>query len=115
MAGEPRKVHTPEVLFPDEPGPRAARTSRQGPDRWERLAAGLLIDAADLLLMGPLGLRLGLPVGLVLGLVVGRLLRLGAGQRLGLAALTGLYCALPGTSLLPLATLVALLWPGWRR
>ena len=79
-AASPRKVHTPEVLFPEDPGPRAPRPAR-GPSMWERFVAGLAIDAANLVLVGPLGLRFGLPVGFLLGFIAGTVLRLGPYSR----------------------------------
>ena len=110
----------PEVFIP-EVLPREDSEERQEPfrNRSRLVLAGLFIDLVDFVLRGPLGLRLGFPVGCMVGIVLGRYLGLPWTKTLILAFVAGLYCTLPGTAVLPLGTLVALLgktsWLGKRR
>lgn len=70
------------------------------------IAAGLLLDLADFATLGPVGLW----AGLVVGGTAGYLLALGLGvrpeRRWGYALAAGVYCSLPFTGYLPVATLL---------
>lgn len=89
----------PERIPP--PGPRAARAARElGP-----VVAGLLIDVIDLATPAPL---LGLVLGGVLGHYLARAAGARPGQALLVAAAVAVYCAIPVTGRLPVATLVGL-------
>lgn len=76
---------------------------------WAPLVAALAIDLADFATAGPLGLVAGLFVGGLLTLTVS----LAAGARprraMLLAILGGIYCTVPMTEAVPLATLLTLL------
>lgn len=81
---------------------KAARLNRAfGP-----VVAGLIIDFVDLATFGPIGLYLGLPIGAFAGYWMGRALGLAPKPSLLCALAAGLYCMMPGTEMLPLATLV---------
>ncbi|MCA9511218.1 MAG: hypothetical protein KC560_10985 [Myxococcales bacterium] len=96
---------------------RAGRAGAPGGGRWRgragRLAdaaspalAGLLVDATDLATFGPLGLAIGGLAGALVGWQVAP--RLGLAERRWLPSLlAGVYCMAPGTSFVPLATLLA--------
>lgn len=71
--------------------------------------AGLIIDAADIVTFGPVGLALGFPIGAAAGYWLARSLRLETNASLICALIAGLYCTIPGTELLPLGTLVGAL------
>ena len=73
------------------------------------VAAGLIIDAVDFVTFGPVGLALGFPVGAAAGYWLARSLRLETNPSLLCALIAGVYCTIPGTELLPLATLVGAL------
>jgi hypothetical protein len=112
MADNKPHVHIPEVLPPEsEHEPPRGRSTRPGPPptAGRKILAGLVIDVLDLILRGPLGVRLGLPVGFIVGLVLARWLGLRPGRSLLLAAVTGIYCMAPMTGRLPLGTVVATL------
>ena len=70
------------------------------------VAAGLLIDFADLVSWGPLGLMFGWILGAFLGWWLGGIYRFNPVVRSVVAILSGLYCAFPLTTFLPLATVV---------
>lgn len=78
--------------------------------RWNHaigpVAAGMIIDALDLLTLGPLGLAAGIPVGMAAGFWLAR--SLGLERRLcwTCAVAAGVYCMIPFTEVLPLGTLV---------
>lgn len=96
----------------DDPNP----TDRQIPQRTvlERLhyalgpmAGGMIIDLADLLTPGPVGLFGGILIGMPVGWYVASMYGFETPSRLLIATLTGIYCTIPGTELIPLATLVS--------
>jgi hypothetical protein len=88
-----------------EPSSQAARLNRAfGP-----VVAGLIIDFVDLATFGPIGLYLGLPIGGAAGFWMGRCLGLSNKASLLCALAAGIYCTIPGTEMLPLATLVGAL------
>jgi len=77
---------------------------------WQRaltaVGTALLVDAADLVTFGPLGLWTGLLLGGLLGWHLAP--QLGFSERRWLpAALAGAYCMTPGTALMPLASIFA--------
>ena len=87
---------------PSSPPSQAARLNRAfGP-----VVAGLIIDLVDLATFGPIGLVLGLPIGGAAGYWMGRTLGLGKKPSLLCALAAGIYCTIPGTEFLPIATLV---------
>jgi ABC-type nitrate/sulfonate/bicarbonate transport system permease component len=70
------------------------------------LAGGLLLDLTDLLTFGSVGFYLGPLIGGLLGWWLARVYGFGlTGQCISIT-LTVVYCTLPGTALLPLATVV---------
>lgn len=70
------------------------------------LLVGLLIDVVDLLSFGPQGLVTGLLVGAPLAWWGASMWGASRGVRLTAAIAGMLYCLVPGTELLPLATLL---------
>ena len=87
---------------PQPPPSQAARLNRAfGP-----VVAGLIIDFVDLATFGPIGLVLGLPIGAFAGYWMGRALGLSKKPSLLCALAAGIYCTIPGTEMIPLATLV---------
>ena len=88
-------------------------------NKWQMflpVAMGALIDMADALTFGPVGLRFGLLVGGILGWVLAKVLAFPPRYRWIAIALSGIYCALPGTAVFPLGTTLAILSQllGWR-
>ena len=69
--------------------------------------AGLALDALDLATFGPIGLWLGIPLGGALGFWLAPELGFPRSMRWLCSALAGLYCALPMTGFLPMATVAA--------
>ena len=70
------------------------------------ILAGVIIDFVDFATYGPIGYILGLPVGGVAGYWMGRCLGLSRLNSFYCALAAGVYCTIPGTELIPLATLV---------
>lgn len=73
------------------------------------VAAGLLLDFADLITFGPLGYTVGPVLGVLLGAYLATFYGFRGWSRAGLALLAAVYLALPVTGLLPIATLVSAL------
>ena len=99
------EVITPEVLPPED----SQDSKDSGLNRGRAILAGFIIDVVDFVLRGPIGLRLGFPVGCIVGVILGRFVGLPWRKSLVLGMASGLYCAFPGTFLIPLGTLVGLL------
>lgn len=73
------------------------------------VVAGLVIDFVDLATFGPIGTYLGLPIGGFAGYWMGRALGLERKPSLLCALLAGVYCMVPGTEMIPVATVVGAL------
>jgi hypothetical protein len=80
---------------------------------WQRLyfalgpiAGCMVLDLADFLTFGPIGLAIGVPVGAAIGWWLGSLYRFQMPGRAALAILSGIYCTIPFTELIPVATIV---------
>ena len=73
------------------------------------VACGLAIDAVDFVTIGPVGMLAGLLLGGVLGFSMGRMLGLRANWSALAGVLSGLYCAFPPTTVLPVATVIGAL------
>ena len=71
------------------------------------LAGGMILDFADLATFGPLGLALGLPVGIAVGWWICSIYELSWQVRFLVAVIAGIYCMVPFTGALPLATLIS--------
>jgi hypothetical protein len=80
---------------------------------WQRLyfalgpiAGCMILDLADFLTFGPVGLVIGVPVGAAIGWWLGSLYAFKTQGRAVLAILSGIYCTIPFTELVPVATIV---------
>lgn len=71
------------------------------------LAGGMIIDFVDFATFGPIGLVLGPVLGGLAGWWVSSIYHFGTRGRIVVATLAAIYCTIPFTELLPLATLVA--------
>ncbi len=70
------------------------------------LGAGLLLDFADLSTFGIVGFYLGPIIGGLLGWWLASVYRFGVLGQCIIILIAAVYCALPGTGMVPLATLV---------
>ena len=71
------------------------------------IAAGLLLDAIDLMTFGPVGLWTGLAIGGSAGWLLSPYLGFSERHRWLCALFAGVYCTLPFTSFVPLAGVLA--------
>ncbi|MFT5283858.1 MAG: hypothetical protein ACI8TQ_000008 [Planctomycetota bacterium] len=69
--------------------------------------AALVLDFADLITIGPLGLYGGLVIGTSVGWWMGGMHNFGRKGRLLIAVISGIYCMMPATHFLPLATMLS--------
>ncbi|MFV8754397.1 hypothetical protein ACNOYE_27945 [Nannocystaceae bacterium ST9] len=103
----------------NEPRPTLPRTSavlvESRTSGWAPVLAAMAIDLADLAMVGPLGVVAGLFVGFALTLVLSLATGASRKQAVLLALLGGVYCMLPVTDLVPLATMLTLLYGGLQR
>jgi hypothetical protein len=81
--------------------PLASRLNRAfGP-----IAAGIMLDLLDLTTFGPIGLVIGLPVGAAAGWWMASALGVEKKNRKWFALAAAVYCTIPFTEVIPLATL----------
>ena len=76
---------------------------------WAPIVAALAIDLADFAMVGPIGVVFGLFVGGLLTTIVALASGSGLWRALGLGLLGGIYCAIPVTDAIPLATMLTLI------
>ena len=69
------------------------------------IVAGLVIDLVDLATFGPLGIFVGFILGGAAGWYLGRFYGYSETTRWWLALIAGIYCTIPMTEFIPLATL----------
>lgn len=69
------------------------------------VAAGMLLDLIDLATFGPIGLITGLPVGAAAGWWMASALGVEKKNRRWFALAAAIYCTIPFTAVIPLATL----------
>ena len=70
------------------------------------LGAGLILDFADLTTFGVIGFYLGPIIGGLLGWWLASVYRFGPVGQCIIILIAAVYCALPGTGMMPLATIV---------
>lgn len=71
------------------------------------LAGGMILDAADLITIGPIGVFAGMIVGSAVGWWISSIYQYSRHARILWAVVAGLYCTIPFTAVIPLATLVS--------
>ncbi len=77
------------------------------------VAAGIVIDLVDLSTFGQMGLILGFPLGSAAGAWMGFALGLKRKFIVILAFASGIYCMIPGTEFIPIATIVGACFRFW--
>jgi hypothetical protein len=107
MAEAPEQV---EVKRVDKPVEQAAGK----PSFMERfyvtifpILGGLILDFADFVTLGPVGLYTGMIVGCTIGWLISGIYGFSKNGRLLFSLLAGIYCTVPGTFFLPLATVIS--------
>lgn len=71
------------------------------------LAGGIILDVTDFLTFGPIGIALGLIIGCPVGYWVSGMYGFSKRTRVVFAVLAGVYCTIPFTELIPLATMIS--------
>ncbi len=71
------------------------------------IAGGLILDFADFVTMGSIGIYIGMIVGCLVGYLVSGIYKFPRKWRMYCTILAGIYCMIPGTFFLPLATIVS--------
>ncbi len=71
------------------------------------ILGGLILDFADLATFGPIGLYAGMIVGCTVGWLISGIYGFSRNGRVIFSLLAGIYCTIPGTFFLPLATVIS--------
>lgn len=73
------------------------------------IVGGLILDFADLATFGPIGLFGGMLIGGTIGWLIGNIYGFPRKAQAIYALLAGIYCTIPGTFFVPLATILSAL------
>lgn len=71
------------------------------------LAGGIILDITDFVTFGPIGIFFGLIIGVPVGWWIATIYGFSKPSRLAIALAAGIYCTVPFTELIPLATIVS--------
>ncbi len=71
------------------------------------IIGGLILDFADLATFGPIGIYLGMAVGCTIGWLIGGIYEFSNKSRIIFTLLAGIYCMIPGTFYMPIATVIS--------
>jgi hypothetical protein len=71
------------------------------------ILGGLILDGADFVTFGALGIYVGVLVGFLVGWWITSFSSIATPYRLVVALLAGVYCAMPITEFMPIATMVS--------
>jgi hypothetical protein len=110
------RPHARGVSDPKSSKPRAdlkrtmtSLASREAGGGWTPILTALAIDLADLAMIGPTGIVAGFFVGFALTSMLTFATGVPLRRALVLSLLAGVYCMLPVTDLVPLATMLTML------
>jgi hypothetical protein len=108
--------HAPGVSDPTPTQPRtglqrtvAVLGTRESGSGWTPILTAMAIDLADLAMIGPVGVVAGFFVGSVLTAMLTLATGVPLRRACVLSVLAGIYCMLPITDVVPLATMLTLL------
>ncbi len=85
---------------------RSTNTGFRSVSMWAPVLAAILLDIADVLSFGPQGLFIGTIAGSALGWRIAAASGFSSKGRLVCAALAAIYCIMPFTEILPVATML---------
>lgn len=95
-----------EVIPPQQPGRQPENSiPRRLEHAFGPVIAGLIIDLVDLATFGPVGLLTGMVIGGAMAYWICSIYGIPARQRWIWVLLAGVYCTIPATTFIPLATL----------
>jgi len=106
MSEKPEQVEVKRVTDPPVHQDRGGLWQRYGKAAFPILG-GIVLDCADLATYGPAGLYTGMIVGCIVGWIISDYYAYSTRGRVVFAILAGVYCTMPGTFFLPLATIAA--------
>ena len=73
------------------------------------IGVGLILDALDIATVGPIGIYLGFIIGFCFIYFLLKKKRVSKNLKIILSIISGLYLSIPGTSILPLATIAGII------
>ncbi len=89
-----------------EKPPAKKSTARRLNVAFGPIMAGAIIDLVDVATFGPLRRFIGFPAGAIAGYWMASIFKLPQRQRLLMSLAAGIYCLIPGHSVIPLATMI---------
>lgn len=110
MSATPEQVKVKRIRPAQKPC-RGAASSQRSYRALFPILGGIILDCADLATYGPMGLFTGMIVGFTVGWLISDFYGYSRKGRVVFSLLAGIYCTIPGTFFLPLATIFAIL--GW--
>jgi hypothetical protein len=107
MDDSPEQVEVKRIENSDEQVPVTSGLYGRLYNAFFPLIGGLILDFADLATFGPVGLYLGFIVGGIVGWLISGIYGFSKNAKILCTIIAGIYCTIPGTFFLPLATFIA--------
>ena len=107
MTEEAHKVEVTRVKKPVKYSRPASTLLERFNNALGPVTGGLILDMADFLTFGPIGLYIGFFAGAVIGWWIGSTYGFSLKAKLFWATLAGVYCLVPMTEFVPIATMIS--------
>jgi hypothetical protein len=104
---EPEQVDVKRVLSEQQEAPQQLTVGRRLYNALFPVIGGLVLDLTDFVTFGPIGLYTGLLIGGLVGWLISSIYGFSTKKRLLWALLSGIYCTIPVTEFVPVATILS--------
>ena len=107
MTEEPEQVDVKRVLSEQQKAPQQLTVGRRLYNALFPVIGGLVLDFTDFVTFGPIGIYTGFLIGGLIGWLISSIYGFSTKKRLLWALLSGIYCTIPVTEFIPVATILS--------
>ena len=107
MTEEPEQVEVKRVLSEQQKVPQQLTVGRRLYNTLFPVIGGLVLDFTDFVTFGPIGIYTGLLIGGLIGWLISSIYGFSTKKRLLWALVSGIYCTIPVTEFIPVATILS--------
>jgi hypothetical protein len=104
---EPEQVDVKRVLSERQESPQRLTVGHRLYNALFPVIGGLVLDFTDFVTFGPIGIYFGLLTGGLIGWLISSIYGFSTKKRLLWALLSGIYCTIPVTEFVPVATILS--------